>query len=68
MSEPTTTSCYVLAGSEFLPEAPRSLDADLMTDDELKSTLLRGLAEAERGEGIDAVAVFAEIGRELSGL
>lgn len=48
-----------------LPEAPRSVNAELMTDDELRDALLSGLAEAERGEGDDASAVFAEINREI---
>ena len=35
-----------------LPEAPRSVNADLMSDEELRSKLLAGLAEVDAGNGL----------------
>lgn len=50
-----------------LPEAPRSVDAGSMTDEQLRDALLRGLREVERGEGTEASAAFSQMREELSG-
>ena len=44
----------------FRIDPPRSVNADLMTDEELIAKLRRGLAEAEAGLGVDAAEAFAE--------
>lgn len=48
----------MLPDSRIVP--PRSVNADLMTDEELIAKLRRGLAEAEAGLGVDAAEAFAE--------
>ena len=35
-----------------LPEVPKSVDADAMTDAELREKILSGLAEVEEGRGV----------------
>ena len=50
-----------------LPEAPGSVDAGSMTDEQLRDALLRGLREVERGEGTEASAAFSQMREELSG-
>ena len=49
-----------------LPEAPRSVDAGSMTDEQLRDALLRGLREVERGEGTEASVAFSRMREELS--
>lgn len=49
-----------------LPEAPRSVDADSMSDGELRKLLLKGLAEVERSEGIEATAALAQVRKDPS--
>lgn len=46
-----------------LPEAPRLVDADAMTDDELREKILSGLSEVDAGRGVP-LSVAA---RQLSG-
>ncbi len=41
-----------------LPKAPASVNAELMTDDELRAKLRKGLEEAETGRVQDAGAAF----------
>lgn len=41
-----------------LPKAPASVNADLMTNDELHAKLRRGLEDAEAGRAQDAGAAF----------
>lgn len=50
-----------------LPEAPRSVDAGSMTDEQLRDALLRGLLEVERGEGTEASVAFSQMREEFSG-
>ncbi len=50
-----------------LPEAPRSVDVDAMTDRQLFEALSRGLEEAEEGRGTDASAAFSRVREELLG-
>ncbi len=48
-----------------LPEAPRSIGIESMTDEQLRDALLRGLREVEGGEGIEASAAFSQMREEL---
>lgn len=50
-----------------LPEAPRSIDVDSMTDRQLFEALSRGLQEAEDDKGIDASVAFSRLREELLG-
>lgn len=50
-----------------LPEAPRSLDVDSMTDRQLFEALSRGLQEAEEGRGVEAPVAFSRMREELLG-
>ena len=50
-----------------LPEAPRSIDASSMTDEELRSILVKGLTEAKAGEGAEASLAFSQMRSELFG-
>lgn len=50
-----------------LPEAPRSVDAGVMTDVQLRDALVRGLREARAGAGADAPAALAQMQSELFG-
>lgn len=51
----------------ILPEAPRSIDASCMTDEELRDILARGLAEARAGDGTEASLAFSQLRTELFG-
>ncbi len=44
--------------SVTLPKAPASVNADLMTSDELRAKLRKGLEDAEAGRVQDAAAAF----------
>jgi|GEM_PF-2216709 len=44
-----------------LPDAPRSVDADAMSDEELRGIFATGLREAMTGEGADAPTSFARM-------
>lgn len=44
-----------------LPEAPDSVDADLMTDEELIAKIKKGYKNALKGKGKDAELAFAEL-------
>lgn len=50
-----------------LPEAPRSIDASSMTDEQLRNALLKGLSEIEEGRGAEASAAFSRMREELLG-
>lgn len=50
-----------------LPEAPRSVDAAAMGDEELRGILARGLGESMAGEGADASIALSRIRGELFG-
>ena len=50
-----------------LPEAPRSVDVDSMTDRQLFEALSRGLQEAEEGRGAEASVAFSRVREELLG-
>ena len=50
-----------------LPEAPRTVAVDAMTDGQLVEALSRGLQEAEEGGGVEASAAFSRIREELFG-
>lgn len=50
-----------------LPEAPRSVNADFMSDKALREKLERGYADAEVGRVRDAQEVFSEILERLNG-
>lgn len=50
-----------------LPEAPCSIDAGVMTDEQLFEALSRGLKEADEGRGVEASAAFARMREELTG-
>lgn len=47
-----------------LPEAPRSVDAGSMTDEQLRDALLRGLREVERDEGTETSVAFSRMREE----
>lgn len=48
-----------------LPRAPASVNADLMTDDELRAKLRRGLEDAEAGRVQNAAAAFEAFREKL---
>ena len=50
-----------------LPEAPRSIDVDSMTDKQLLEALSRGLQETEEGRGVEASVAFSRMREELLG-
>ena len=50
-----------------LPEAPSSIDAGALTDEQLLEALSRGLGEADEGRGVEASAAFARMREELTG-
>lgn len=50
-----------------LPEAPRSVDAGSMADEQLRDALLRGLREVERGEGTETSVAFSRMREEPPG-
>ena len=50
-----------------LPEAPRSVDVDAMTDKQLVEVLWSGLKEAEEGRGVEASVAFSRVREELLG-
>lgn len=50
-----------------LPEAPRSIDADAMSDEELSGVLARGLREAASDKGTEASLAFSRMRGELFG-
>ncbi len=50
-----------------LPEAPRSVDVDSMTDRQLFEVLSRGLQEAEGGRGVEGSVAFSRMREELLG-
>jgi antitoxin component of RelBE/YafQ-DinJ toxin-antitoxin module len=50
-----------------LPEAPRSIDVDSMTDRQSFEALSRGLQEAEEGRGVEASVAFSRMREELIG-
>ena len=50
-----------------LPEAPSSIDAGTLTDEQLLEALSRGLGEADEGRGVEASAAFARMRGELTG-
>ena len=50
-----------------LPEAPRSLDVDAMTNEQLLEALSRGLEEADEGRRVEAAAAFTCLREELVG-
>lgn len=50
-----------------LPEAPRSVDVGAMTDTQLREALVRGLHEAQAGDGADASATLSQMRAELFG-
>lgn len=50
-----------------LPEAPRSIDVDAMSDEQLLEALSRGLGESDEGRGVEASAAFARLREELIG-
>ena len=45
-----------------VPPAPRSINADLMTDDELRAAIREGIDDASMGRARDAREAFAEFG------
>ena len=47
--------------SVALPEAPRSIDVDAMTDRRLVEALSSGLQEAEEGRGVEASIAFSRM-------
>lgn len=49
-----------------LPEAPRSLDVDQMTDAELREALLTVLREAKEDKGVDVNEAFDDLRREYA--
>ncbi len=51
--------------SVTLPKAPASVNADLMTNDELHAKLRRGLEDAEAGRTQDAGAAFKAFREKL---
>ena len=50
-----------------LPEAPRPIDVDSMTDRQLFEALSRGLQETEEGRGVEASVAFSRMREELLG-
>ena len=50
-----------------LPEVPRSIDVDVMGDEQLRDVLLRGLKEAGDGEGSEVALGLSNIRGELFG-
>ena len=50
-----------------LPEAPRSIAVDAMTDRQLFEALSRGLQEAEEGRGVEVPVAFSRMREELLG-
>ncbi len=51
--------------SVTLPRAPASINADLMTNEEIHAKLRRGLEDAEAGRTQDACAVFKAFREKL---
>lgn len=49
-----------------LPEAPRSLDVDQMTDDELREALLTVLRESKEDRGVDVNEAFDRLRQEFA--
>ena len=49
------------ASAPTLPPAPRSIDADLMTDEELRATIQAGLDDVSAGRVHDARKAFVRI-------
>ena len=52
--------------SVTLPKAPATVNADLMTDDELRAKLRKGLKDAEAGRVQDAAAAFEAFREKLN--
>ncbi len=50
--------------SIMLPKAPKEINADLMTDDELYDKLMRGYSDAKAGKTQDAATVFKKFEEE----
>lgn len=50
--------------SVTLPQAPNSVNADEMTDEELKMALLEGYRDAKNGNTQDASAAFSKFRKE----
>ena len=50
-----------------LPEAPRTVAVDAMTDGQLVEALSRGLQEAEEGKVVEASVAFSRMMEELLG-
>lgn len=43
-----------------LPKAPAALNADTMTDEQLRAVLQMGIQEVQRGDVVDAASAFAQ--------